>query len=70
MGFNIGPRVIRATGGSISRQGNFVVHQFPPQHVTDGLVGFIDPHNHDCYGARTCEIQQVCYSNQVVTLAI
>ena len=49
MGFNIGPRVIRATGGSISRQGNFVVHQFPPQHVTDGLVGFVDPQNHDCY---------------------
>ena len=49
MGFNVGPRVVRATGGSISRQGNFVVHQFPPQHVTDGLVGFIDPHNHDCY---------------------
>ena len=49
MGFNVGPRVVRATGGSISRQGNFVVHQFPPQHVTDGLVGFIDPQNHDCY---------------------
>ena len=27
-------------------------------------------HNHDCYGARTCEIQQVCYSKEVVTLAI
>ena len=49
MGFNVGSRVIRATGGSISRQGNFVVHQFPPQHVTDGLVGFVDPQNHDCY---------------------
>ncbi len=49
MGFNIGPRVVRATGGSISRQGNFVVHQFPPQHVTDGLVGFIDPQNPDSY---------------------
>ena len=49
MGFNVGPRVSRATGGSISRQGNFVVHQFPPQHVTDGLVGFVDPSNHDSY---------------------
>ena len=49
MGFNVGPRVLRATGGSISREGNFVVHQFPPQHVTDGLVGFIDPQNHDSY---------------------
>ena len=49
MGFNVGPRVTRATGGSISRQGNFVVHQFPPQHVTDGLVGFVDPSNHDSY---------------------
>jgi len=60
MGFNIGPRVIRATGGSISRQGNFVVHQFPPQHVTDGLVGFIDPHNHDCYDElRTTTINDI-----------
>ena len=49
MGFNIGPRVVRATGGSISRDGNFVVHQFPPQHVTDGLVGFFDAGNHDSY---------------------
>ena len=60
MGFNIGPRVIRATGGSISRQGNFVVHQFPPQHVTDGLVGFVDPQNHDSYDElRTTTINDV-----------
>ena len=60
MGFNIGPRVIRATGGSISRQGNFVVHQFPPQHVTDGLVGFVDPQNHDCYDElRTTTINDI-----------
>ena len=49
MGFNIGSKIITATGGSIDRVGNYRIHQFPPQHVTDGLVGFIDPHNHDCY---------------------
>jgi len=60
MGFNIGPRVVRATGGSISRDGNFVVHQFPPQHVTDGLVGFVDPQNHDCYDElRTTTINDI-----------
>ena len=49
MGFNIGPRVIRATGGSISRQGRKVVHHFPPQHVTDGLVGYVDFGNTNCF---------------------
>ena len=38
MGFNIGPRVVRATGGGITRVGNYRIHQFPPQHITDGLV--------------------------------
>ena len=42
MGFNIGPRVIRATGGGIDRVGNHSIHHFPPQHVTDGLVLHLD----------------------------
>ena len=42
MGFNIGPRVIRATGGGIDRVGNHRIHHFPPQHVTDGLVLHLD----------------------------
>ena len=45
MGFNIGPRVVRATGGSISRVGNYRIHQFPPDIVTDGLVINLDPGN-------------------------
>ena len=43
MGFHIGPKVISATGGSIHRVGNNRIHHFPPQHVTDGLIMFLDP---------------------------
>ena len=42
MGFNIGPRVLKATGGSIHRSGNYRIHQFPPQHVTDNLIMHLD----------------------------
>ena len=42
MGFNIGPRVVRATGGGIERVGNHRIHHFPPAHVTDGLVLHLD----------------------------
>ena len=44
MGFNIGPKVIRAPkgAGSIHRAGNYRVHQFPARYVTDGLVGHFD----------------------------
>ena len=45
MGFNVGPRVVRATGGGISRVGNYRIHQFPPDIVTDGLVINLDPGN-------------------------
>ena len=42
MGFNIGSRVLRATGGSIKRVGNYKVHTFPEEHVTDGLSMHFD----------------------------
>ena len=45
MGFNIGPRVLKATGGSIKRVGNYRIHQFPPEIVTDGLVINLDAGN-------------------------
>ena len=45
MGFNIGPRVVKATGGSVSRVGNYRIHQFPPDIVTDGLVIQLDTGN-------------------------
>ena len=52
MGFNIGPRVSRATGGGISRVGNYRIHQFPPQHVTDGLVLMWDMADPASYSAH------------------
>ena len=45
MGFNIGPRVVRATGGGIKRVGNYRIHHFPPEIVTDGLVLHLDAGN-------------------------
>ena len=50
MGFNIGPRVIRATGGSISREGNFRVHTFPSRRVSEGLTFEVDFGNPACTG--------------------
>ena len=52
MGFNIGPRVVRATGGGISRVGNYRIHQFPPQHITDGLVLMWDMGDPASYSAH------------------
>ncbi len=42
MGFNIGSRVLRATGGSIKRVGNYKIHTFPEEHVTNGLSLYFD----------------------------
>jgi hypothetical protein len=42
MSFNVGPRTISATGGSIKRVGNYRVHTFPSELVTDGLVLNLD----------------------------
>ena len=52
MGFNIGPRVVRATGGGINRVGNYRIHQFPPDIVTDGLVINLDPGNVNSLGVN------------------
>ena len=51
MGFNIGPKVIRAPkgAGSIHRAGNYRVHQFPARYVTDGLVGHFDAAHPESY---------------------
>ena len=51
MGFNIGPKVIRAPkgAGSIHRAGNYRVHQFPARYVTDGLVGHFDAGHPDSW---------------------
>ena len=42
MGFQVGPRTISATGGSIKRVGNYRIHTFPSELVTDGLVLNLD----------------------------
>ena len=42
MSQHIGPRVISATGGSIKRVGNYRIHTFPSELVTDGLVLNLD----------------------------
>ena len=42
MSFNVGPRTISATGGSIKRVGNYRVHTFPSELVSDGLVLNLD----------------------------
>jgi len=50
MSQHIGSRTITATGGSIKRVGNYRVHTFPSEIVTDGLVLHIDaghPDSHD-----------------------
>ena len=42
MSFNVGPRVVSATGGSIKRVGPYRIHTFPSELVTDGLVLNLD----------------------------
>jgi len=42
MGIQVGSRTISATGGSIKRVGNYRVHTFPSELVTDGLVLNLD----------------------------
>ena len=49
MGFNVGPRVVRATGGSIHRVGNYRIHEFPTRYVEEGLVMHLDPADRRCY---------------------
>ena len=38
MSFNVGPRTISATGGSIKRVGNYRVHTFPSELVSDSSL--------------------------------
>ena len=42
MSQHIGPRTISAIGGSIKRVGNYRIHTFPSELVTDGLVMNLD----------------------------
>ena len=42
MSQHIGPRTISAQGGSIKRVGNYRIHTFPSELVTDGLVLSLD----------------------------
>ena len=59
MGFNIGSKIITATGGSIHRVGNYRVHQFPPQHVTDGLALFVDFGNDKSWNGHSYSVNDL-----------
>ena len=52
MSQHIGPRTVSGTGGSIKRVGNYRIHTFPSETVTDGLILHMDAghpasHNYD-----------------------
>ena len=49
MGFHIGPRVLRATGGSIDHKDGYRIHHFPPKITERGLVFNLD------FGDKRCE---------------
>ena len=51
MSQHIGNRTITATGGSIKRVGNYRIHTFPSEIVTDGLVLNVDAGNFLSYEA-------------------
>ena len=49
MGFHIGPRVLRATGGSIDHKDGYRIHHFPPKITERGLLFNLD------FGDKRCE---------------
>ena len=49
MGFHIGPRVLRATGGSSDHKDGFHIHHFPPKIVENGLMFNLD------FGDKRCD---------------
>ena len=49
MGFHIGPRVLRATGGSIDHKNGYRIHHFPPKIVENGLIFNLD------FGDKRCD---------------
>ena len=65
MGFNIGSKIITATGGSIDRVGNYRIHQFPPQHVTDGLALFVDFGNDKSWNGHSYSVNDLSPFKQV-----
>ena len=49
MGFHIGPRVLRATGGGIDHKNGYRIHHFPPKITERGLLFNLD------FGDKRCE---------------
>ena len=49
MGFHVGPRVLRATGGSIDHKDGYRIHHFPPKITERGLLFNLD------FGDKRCE---------------
>jgi len=52
MSQHIGPRTVSGTGGSIKRVGNYRIHTFPSEIVTDGLILNLDPGDPDSYPSQ------------------
>ena len=49
MGFHVGPRVLRATGGSIDHKNGYRIHHFPPKITERGLLFNLD------FGDKRCD---------------
>ena len=66
MGFNIGSKIVTATGGSVHRTGNYRVHQFPSQHVTEGLALYVDFGDERCWNGSAFDVKDLSPMQQVV----
>ena len=69
MSFNVGPRVVSATGGSIKRVGNYRIHTFPSELVTDGLVlnlDAADPRSYPGSGSTWTDLSGRGYTGTLV----
>jgi len=66
MGFNLGSKIVTATGGSVHRTGNYRVHQFPPQHVTEGLALHVDFGDDRCWDGSSWDVKDLSPMQQVV----
>lgn len=68
MAQHIGPRTISATGGSIERVGNHVIHSFPPKIVSEGLILHWDPQIKESYPATGTQLYDLSGYNHHGTL--
>ena len=70
MSQSIGSKIITATGGSIKRVGNYRIHTFPHEIVTDGLVihyDIGDPRSHPGQGTKMYDLSGNGYNATFTT---